>query len=484
MKASPFRLLVATSALLAGAFVFAGVTAVPSAERPALGVWRAGALPTEVVAGPGPAGAAGVLSYLKASNAEAADAFGSSVALSRDGLTLVVGADLKAGRDPADGAQDPAGLSGAGAVYVYARTASGWVQQASLQAPQPQAGAGFGLAVGVSDDGRTVVVGAPFEAHAQGEGTVHVFKRAGDAWHAPFSLRPLAGGQAGLFGTRIAIAGDGSTVAVGAVEGEATSARGTVHLFAWRDGQWSPASRLEAAKPMAGDGFGQSLAFSVDGRTLAVGARPAPASGIVPALAPAVMSGAVHVFAQGAGGWEPVARMLAADAAPGPLAATEVALSADGQRLVVGLGSTGKAVSVVRVYDRHAKGWVQSASLQSAGASWGFGERLALSADGRRLAVSAMYEPLQSVTGAGQAEAGAVYLFSEQASGQWTQTERLHAARGRGGDLFGSAVALSGDGRWLATGARLEDGGARGVDAGLPATPAANSGAVYVYAPA
>lgn len=478
MKTASLRYLVAPGALFAAALVFAGVVVTPATERPALQVWRAGALPTEVVSGLQPDGSTTGLSYLKASNAEAADAFGSAVALSRDGRTLVVGADLEAGGG--DGAQDRNDQPGSGAVYVFVRSAAGWVQQAYLKAAQPEAGAGFGLAVAVSDDGDTIVVGAPFEAHAQGEGAVHVFHRAFGTWHAQSPLLPAAGGQAGLFGTRVAIAGQGGVIAVAAREGTAALAHGAVHLFGQRDGRWVPAARLESVVPVAGDGFGQSLALAADGRTLAVGSRPDAAAAIPPAGA----AGSVHVFAHDAAGWTRAAALPDTGAGPAERVATEVALSADGQRLAVGtLGAAGRA-SAVRVFDRQPQGWAQSATVPGVSAGWGFGERLSLSADGRRLAVSAMYEPLQAVSGTERAEAGAVYLFTDTGGGQWSQTERLSTARGRAGDLFGSAVSLSGDGRWVATGARLEDGGARGVDAGLPATPAANSGAVYVYAPA
>ncbi len=480
------RYLVAPGALFAAALVFAGVAASPAGSNQALQVWRAGAGQTDVPAGVLADGTPSSLSYLKASNADAADAFGSAVAISRDGSTLVVGADLEAGdARGVNGAQDRNDLPGAGAVYVFSRSANGWVQQAYLKAPQPESGAGFGMSVALSDDGHTVVVGAPFESHAQGEGAVHVFRRAHGQWLAQARVQPAAGGQAGLFGWRVALSAEGTSLAVGAREGHAADAHGSVHVFARLAGQWAPASRLEAATPVAGDGFGHSLAFAADGGTLAVGARPSEAL----RAHPSVRSGDVRVFSAAPSGWEPVAQLSASSGLTSHPVSTEVVLSANGQRLVVGAHGPAGAASEVRVFDRQQGRWTQTATLQSAGAAWGFGERLSLSADGQRLAVSAMYEPLRaSPTSPGaQApaapEAGAVYVFDQRA-GQWTQTQRLNAAHGRSGDLFGSALALSGDGRWLASGARLEDGGASGINAPSSAAPAANSGAVYVYAPA
>ena len=74
-------------------------------------------------------------------------------------------------------------------------------QQAYLKAPRPEAGAGFGMTVALSDDGHTVAVGAPFETSAQGEGAVHVFRRTHGHWLAQARLLPAPGGEARLFGT-------------------------------------------------------------------------------------------------------------------------------------------------------------------------------------------------------------------------------------------------------------------------------------------
>ena len=153
MNPTHIRHLVAPGALFAAALVFAGVAARPADPQPGLQVWRPGVGQTEVMAGVRPDGTRSPLSYLKASNANATDAFGTAVAMSRDGGTLVVGADLEAGdARGVNGAQDRNDLPGAGAVYVFRRATDGWVQQAYLKAPRPEAGAGFGMSVALSDD--------------------------------------------------------------------------------------------------------------------------------------------------------------------------------------------------------------------------------------------------------------------------------------------------------------------------------------------
>jgi len=90
--------------------------------------------------------------YLKASNAEIYDEFGSSVAISGD--TIAVGAD---GDD-----SDAAGVNGdqgnydslfnAGAVYVFNRSGTTWTQQAYLKSDSPNRNAQLGTAVATTGD--------------------------------------------------------------------------------------------------------------------------------------------------------------------------------------------------------------------------------------------------------------------------------------------------------------------------------------------
>ncbi|MBY0508383.1 MAG: hypothetical protein K2X03_31015 [Bryobacteraceae bacterium] len=95
--------------------------------------------------------------YLKASNPDIGDDFGSSVAISGD--TVVVGAyGEDSNATGVNGNQADNSASGAGAAYVFTRSAGVWSQQAYLKASNPDIGDGFGSSVAISGD--TVVVGA------------------------------------------------------------------------------------------------------------------------------------------------------------------------------------------------------------------------------------------------------------------------------------------------------------------------------------
>src|SRR5262249_32447715 len=134
--------------------------------------------------------------YLKASNTDAQDRFGFSVALSADGTTLAVGADLESSAATGvDGNQADNSALNAGAVYIFTSVGTTWDQQAYLNSSNTNAGEWFGFSVTMSADGNTLAVGAFDEASsatgingnqannaAANAGAVYVFSRSGTTW--------------------------------------------------------------------------------------------------------------------------------------------------------------------------------------------------------------------------------------------------------------------------------------------------------------
>src|SRR5205814_2287893 len=104
------------------------------------------------------------VAYLKAANTNAGDQFGESLAISRDGSTIAVGAPLEssAARTINGNAADNSALE-QGAVYVFRRTGATWAQEAYIKAANGDAGDQFGWAVALSGTGDTLVVGARHE---------------------------------------------------------------------------------------------------------------------------------------------------------------------------------------------------------------------------------------------------------------------------------------------------------------------------------
>jgi hypothetical protein len=192
-------------------------------------------------------------------------------------------------------------------------------------------------------------------------------------------------------------------------------------------------AELIAADGGAWDLFGSHVATSGD--TAIVGAPYHDTAG-------KISSGAAYVFSRAAGVWTQRAVLSAADGAAGDWFGCAVAVSGD--TALIGTdphdipGGRGGFDGAAYVFTRSAGSWTQQAKLISAdGAGYdGFGSSVALSDD--TALVGAM---IRDSTGA---YAGAAYVFT-RAAGTWTQQAELTAADGASQDLFGFAVALSGD---------------------------------------
>ena len=189
----------------------------------------------------------------------AGDAFGTSVAISGDGNTALVGALYKASRS--------------GVVYVFGRSGTIWVQSAVLTAPTPTPGDAFGTSVALSGDGSTAAIGIPNRAVGfnNAVGAVAIFTRTGNG-NGPFVAGPVVtpgdGAAYDNFGATLAVNADGGTIAIGAAA-KANNA-GAVYLFV-RNGSAYTGAALPFF-PAAGDYFGASIAVSATGGTVLVGA--------------------------------------------------------------------------------------------------------------------------------------------------------------------------------------------------------------------
>lgn len=141
-----------------------------------------------------------------------------------------------------------------------------------------------------------------------------------------------------------------------------------------------------------------------------------------------------------------------------------ISVSLDGDHAAVGAYQfTNSGTGRVVVFERDAfSNWSQQVGLVAPDGVAGdrFGERVLLS--GNRLFVSAFIAGLSG----GRTEAGAVYLFEENA-GTWSFSQKLTASDAATGDRFGASLATSGD--RLIVGAYLAD------------APTADSGAAYIF---
>jgi len=404
--------------------------------------------------------------YLKASNAQADDKFGYCLDLSFDGATLAVAAvGESSSATGIDGNQNDNSASRSGAVYVFTRTAGQWSQQAYVKASNARERDAFGASLGLSADGATLGVGAPFESSSatgvggnQGDnganfaGAVYVFTRdAAQVWSQQAYVK-ASNTQAGdNFGFSLGLSLDGNTMAVGAVE-EASGATGidgdqadngangagAAYVFTRTAGQWLQQAYVKASNTEAADAFGFSLALSGDGDTLAVGAPNEDSS------------------ARGVGGAQ-----------------------GDNSALFAG---------AAYIFRRTAGQWLQQAYVKASNAETldQFGSALALDSDGSTLVVSGPGDDSRATgVGGDQADnstsvAGAAYVFA-RTTGQWSQQAYVKAPNADISDQFALSLALSMDGTTLAVTAPGESSSATGVGGDQTNNDATRAGGAYVF---
>ena len=216
-------------------------------------------------------------------------------------------------------------------------------------------------------------------------------------------------------------------------------------------------------------------------------------------------SGAVYVFTRdGAGSWSQQAYIKSSNADASDGFGSSVALSGD--TLAVGTGyedsnttgvngnqlnNSASTSGAVYVFTRDDTGlWSQQAYIKASNtdALDFFGDHIALSGD--ILAVGAsnpgFWGEDSNATGVNgddtnnfASSSGAVYVFTRDGTGSWSQQAYIKASNTDAEDWFGGSVALSGG--TLAVGAGYEDSNATGVNGNQADNSAYAAGAVYVF---
>src|SRR5579875_2483355 len=218
---------------------------------------------------------------LTASDAAANDNFGTSVALSADGNTALVGA-LNAN-------------TSRGAAYVFVRSGTTWSQQQKLTASDAAANDNFGTSVALSADGNTALVGA-LNANTS-RGAAYVFVRSGSVWSQQQKLTASDAAANDNFGTSVAVSADGNTALIGAYNADLPGptnpirqTAGAAYVFVRSGSVWSQQQKPIAGDFAANDNFGMSVALNTDGHTALVGAPNAD-------LSSSFDAGAAYAFA-------------------------------------------------------------------------------------------------------------------------------------------------------------------------------------------
>ena len=285
-----------------------------------------------------------------------------SLAMSADGQRIAVGRPL---------ANVPE-------ITVYEENAFGWEEIGALRSNNTASW--FGYSIAMSLDGGTLVIGTPLADSGtfKNNGLVSVYQLDATAHWVQVGDDILGDAVGELLGWSVAVQANGSAggalrVVAGGPAGN--SEKGSAKAYDWTGSTWvQVGATLEGTDELGR--FGDSVALSADGTTLAVGAAGT-----------AFLPGKVRVFREVNAQWveDTTAEFLGIE--PAEAFGTSLAMSNDGSVLAIGapLSDSNRGRVQVLKYDSTVPSWTTQGSYIYGDPGDEFGSAVAVSSDGMRV---------------------------------------------------------------------------------------------------
>ena len=231
------------------------------------------------------------------------------------------------------------------------------------------------------------------------------------------------------FGWSVAMSADGNVMAIGAPYA------GQVKVYRWNGSDWGTGTSINGT---AGDQFGRSVAMNADGNTVVIGAPYADSN-----------KGKVEIYKWDGSTWDTIGTSLNGTSA-GDQFGYSVAMSADGNTVVIGAIGVNSDAGQVEVYKWDGSTWdTIGDSIDGTSAGDKFGWSVAMSADGNTVAIGAPYYDDTPNGNEGQ-----VIVYKWDGSDWDTIGDSIN---GTIADFFGRSVTMSVDGNTVAIGAPYAD---------------------------
>jgi VCBS repeat-containing protein len=359
------------------------------------------------------------------------------------------------------------GSSDTGAVQIFENVSGSWVHRQTLTVAI--AGAEFGTAVSLSDDGSRLVVGAP--GVNSNRGALYYYQRSGSTYSATY-YRSVGDTNGARLGSAVAMSSDGWEILAGA-PGHSSGA-GQAYLF-----EFDTTDAFRVYRPQtesgeasaAGDGFGYSVAF--DQNMLLIGSPWDNHSGFNNA-------GSAYLISRDTGSLTKLTK--AGAIASGDLFGWSVSLDIYdmGHSALLAIGSPGDDTATVNaggVYlfrsdnllrdDHDGDGRLGSIHYQSTlyandfSSTLGFGYSVSLNVLGDN-ADNGIYMAIGADVQTGTGGAVYAYHYVDSFAGGWLG-QRFAAPGVDSNAGFGHSVSIGG--QWIVAGAPYADRGAE-IDAG------------------
>ena len=242
-------------------------------------------------------------------------AYARDVSISGNGNTVVV-ADF---RDASNLDVYPNGSLG-GKIYIYTRTPTGWRTEILVPGDIIPGvdGKRFGVSLSISDNGKTIAVGAFCDSTAGYlSGAVYVYVKQSGVWTLQQKILS-PDGTFSRFAFQLSLSGDGNSLAVGVPFDKANggdwpsaSTIGTAHVYTRSGGVWTHIQKfLPHPSDAVSTQFGTSMHISNDGSVLLIGG---PANRDISVSPTRTNAGIVAVYRKVSGVWGPMQTLRITD---------------------------------------------------------------------------------------------------------------------------------------------------------------------------
>lgn len=399
---------------------------------------------------------------------------GSSVSISANGDTIVVGAMSKNG--------------GRGSAYVCRLIGSIWKEYILSPGIVSSVGDNFGISVSVSSDGDTVVIGA---WRNEANGSIYIYKWNGNTYIESQILKATLGFD--RLGLSISISSDASTIVSGAYYSSvgANTDQGAAYIYKlnsdnygiWDGTKWVENQKIVASEGENMDRFGMHVSLSNYGNIVIVGA-PSDDINTNPD------QGSVYVFRLNdekygiwsGSNWVENQKVSASDGDANDMFGVQVSVSASGDTLLIGAQGDDVNLNIDQgsvyifqwdsisrkygIWNPATLHWDENnkiTAIDGGDANDNYGYSVSISMDGKRLIIGAIYDDIFN-----NIDQGSIYIYDWNGN-SWIET-KLYASDGSSGDFFGYSVSTSADGHIIIVGAPGDD-----ISSNL------NQGSVYIY---
>ncbi len=312
---------------------------------------------------------------IEGSDSVAGDSFGSDVAISSDGQTIIVGAKSH-------------GSGGAG--YLYQYDGSNWNETKFIPNDTYSSQSNVGDDVSIQATADSFILSNSGEyAPDLHDGVIYLFENTGSSWNETRITAQNSQQSGDFFGVSTDITDDGERIAVGAFYADDNGNNtGKVYMLDWNGSSWVETA-IYSSDPVDGDSFGEDIDMTGDGNAFVAGAKGV---GVTPLTDD--FYGAIYIYKWNASYWDEW-KIQASDKEKSSYFGISVSITNDGNKVLSGayqkdiLGGDSEAGGAY-LYEWDGFDWVETIFEASDPANNDqYGEEVALSGDGMIMAIGA-----------------------------------------------------------------------------------------------